>query len=98
MHGLLIVVASLAAEQGLQGASVGASIVAVPGLQSTGSITVHRLSWLGSCGIFPDQGSNQVSPALAGRLFTTKPLRKPSMVFERAIFFPVNCFCMYEYF
>ena len=75
-----------------------ASKVAVSGLQSTGSIIVHRLSWLGSCGIFPDQGLNQVSPALAGRFFTTKPLRKPSIVFERAIFFPVNCFRVYEYF
>ena len=31
-----------------------------------------------ACGIFADQGSNQLSPALAGRLFTTKPPGEPS--------------------
>ena len=37
----------------------GASVVAVPGLSSTGSIVVaHRLSCSIECGIFLDQGSN----------------------------------------
>ena len=35
------------------------TVVAVPGLQSTGSIVgVHGLSCSEACGIFPDQGSN----------------------------------------
>ena len=50
MHGLLIAVASLA---------VG-SVVAAPGLWSTGSVVVaHRLSCPAAYGIFPVQGSNQ---------------------------------------
>ena len=38
----------------------------------TGSVVVgHRLSSPVVCGIFPDQGSNPHSPALAGGLFVT---------------------------
>ena len=48
---------SLAVEHGLQGA--WASVVAVPRLESTGSIvTACRPSCSMVCGIFPDQGSN----------------------------------------
>ena len=35
------------------------------------------LSCSTACGIFPDQGLNSVSPALAGRFFTTKLPGKP---------------------
>ena len=35
------------------------SVVAVPGLQSTGSVdVVHGLSCFMACGIFPDHGLN----------------------------------------
>ena len=55
--GLLIVVASLFAEQGLQVA--WASAVAVLRLSTTGPVVVaHRLSYPEACGIYPDQGSN----------------------------------------
>jgi len=33
-------------------------------------VVVHRLSCSEACGIFPDHGSNPVSPALAGRFLT----------------------------
>ena len=62
--GLLFVVASLVAEDRLwfMPASVvaaGGSVVAVPGLQSTGSIAeTHGLSCSKACGIFLDQGLN----------------------------------------
>ena len=47
----------------------------------------HRLSCSAACGIFPDQGSN-LSPALAGRFFTTGPSGKvPSWVFWFRLFF-----------
>ena len=53
------------------------SVVAAPGLQSTGSIVVaHGLSRSVACGIFPDQGSNL---ALTGGFFTTQSPRKPSL-------------------
>ena len=61
---LLIAVASLVAKHRLMGtqASVIAfcdSIVAAPGLQSTGSVAVaHGLSCSAACGIFPDRGLN----------------------------------------
>ena len=46
-------------------------------LQSTGSsvwastIVVHRLSFPAACGIFPDQGLEPVSSAVAGGFLTT---------------------------
>ena len=53
----LVVVAALVAEHGLQ--SVRASVIAAPGLQSTGSIIVVRgLSCSMAYGIFLDQGLN----------------------------------------
>ena len=55
--GLLIAVASLVREHWLQGTRTSA--VAIPGLQSTGSILVaHGLSCFLACGIFLGQGSN----------------------------------------
>ena len=53
-----------------------ASAVATARLLSTGSVVVvHGLSCLTACGIYPDHGSN-LSPTLAGELFTTEPLGK----------------------
>ena len=63
VHGLLIVVASLATEHGLQVHGLQQlwhldSVVVARGLQSTGSVVVaHGLSCSIACGIFPDQGS-----------------------------------------
>ena len=61
---LLIVVASLVTQHGLQVCGlqqlwhVGSGVVA-RGLQSAGSVVVvHRLSCSAACGIFPDQGTN----------------------------------------
>ena len=51
------------------------SVVAVPGLYSTGSIVVvHGLSCFKGCGVKP------VSPALAGRFLTTEPPGKPMTI------------------
>ena len=36
-------------------------------------------------GIFPTQGSNPVSPALAGRFFTTEPPRKPTQKYSERL-------------
>ena len=74
VHGLLIAVASLAAEHRFQGLD----------FSSCGSQALeHRLSSCGArdqllsaCGIFLDQGWNLLSLALVGRFFTTEPLGK----------------------
>ena len=50
--GLLIAVAFLVAEHGLEG--VQASVVAAYGLRSTGFIVVHPFSCFAACGILPD--------------------------------------------
>ena len=51
------------------------SVVAVPGLYSTGLIVVvHGLSCFKGCGVKP------VSPALAGRFLTTEPPGKPMTI------------------
>ena len=60
VHRLLITVATLVAEHGLQ--STQSSVVAV-----------YRLSCLLTCGIFLDQGLNPASLALAGGFLTTGP-------------------------
>ena len=79
VYRLLIVVASLVAEHGLQAHGlqqlwyVGSVVVACK-LQSAGSVVVaHRLSCSEACGIFPDQGSNPCPPALADGSLTTAP-------------------------
>ena len=52
-------------------------------LRSTGSrragsvVMAHGPSRSAACGIFPDQGSEPVCPALAGRFLTTVPPGKP---------------------
>ena len=58
------------------------------GSRCTGSVTVaHGPSCSAACGIFPDQGSNPHSPALAGRFSTTAPPRKPENEFlEKSLF------------
>ena len=73
--GLLIAVASLVAEHGQQ--SMRASVVASPGLQSTGSGVAHRLC--GSAGMrdLPSSEIPPVSPAMVGRFFITEPPEKP---------------------
>ena len=64
VHGLLIAVASLVAEHGLQACGLWqlwhtGSVVVARGLQSAGSmVAAHGLSCSAACGIFPDQGSN----------------------------------------
>ena len=58
--------------------SVGAPLVVEHGLRSTGSVVeTHGLGCSLACGIFPNQGSKPLSPALAGGFFTTVPLVKP---------------------
>ena len=53
-------------------------------LRSTGSrragsvVVAHGPSCSAACVIFPDQGSEPMSPALAGRFSTTAPPGKPS--------------------
>ena len=74
--------ASPVAEHGLWGAS--ASVVPTPEQYSTGSVAVgHGISCSTACGIFPDQGSNPMSPALAGGFFATEPpgksLKSPNL-------------------
>ena len=67
VHGLLIVVASLVAEHGLQARGLQqlwheGSVVVARGLQSAGSVVVaHELSCSAACAIFLDQGSNLCS-------------------------------------
>ena len=84
---LLIPVASLVAEHWLWGPQ--ASVVAAPGLSSCSSQALeHRIS---NCGTraqllpgtwdLPASGIEPVSPALAGRFFTTEPPGKPYSVF-----------------
>ena len=51
-------------------------MVAVPELQSTGSIVQVLLSTWG----LPGSGIECVSPALAGRFFTTEPPGKPQFL------------------
>ena len=46
-------------------------------LEHSSVVVAHRLSCSVACGIFLDQGSNPVSPALAGRSLTTVPPGKP---------------------
>ena len=80
VRGLLIAVASLIAEHGLQEHGLqqlwhAASVAVARGLQSTGSVIVaHRLS-CSATGMWdlPRPGLKPVSPALAGRFLTTPP-------------------------
>ena len=83
VRGLLIVVASLAVEHGLQGA--WASVVAAGRLSSCGSQTLEcRLSSRGARaqllhGMWdlPGPGLKPMSPALAGRFLTSVPPGRP---------------------
>ena len=64
VHGILIAVACLVVEHGLQTCGLRqlwhvGSVVVAHGLQSAGSVfVVHGLSCSMACGIFPDQGLN----------------------------------------
>ena len=74
--GLLIEVVSLVSEHGLQ--VVWASAVVVPGIQSTRSIVVmHGLRLLQGMWDLPRPAIEPMSPALAGRFFTTEKPGKP---------------------
>ena len=84
-HRLFTEVASLVAEHGALGHV--ASVVMARGLSRCGSLALeHRLNscdaWLPhSIWDLPRLGIEPISPALTGRLFTTEPPRKPSVVF-----------------
>ena len=68
--GLLITVAPLVLEHGLRHVDSG---VPAPGFWSTGStVLVHGPGCSGACEIFPGQGIEPVSPALAGRSLSLK--------------------------
>ena len=64
------------------------SVVAVPGLQSTGSVVVVNGAELHcACGGLPGPGRNSVYPALEGGFFATEPPGKSPFVY----------FCLYLY-
>ena len=68
-----------AMNQGHSALGPQASVVAACGFWGAGSVVVpHRLSCSAACGIFPGQGSNLCSPALAGRFLSNVPPRKDS--------------------
>ena len=68
--GLLIAVAPLVLEHGLRHVDSG---VPAPGFWGTGStVMVHGPGCSGACEIFPGQGIEPVSPALAGRSLSPK--------------------------
>ena len=73
VHGLSLVAVSRGYSLVAELLIVVASIVVEPGLQSLGSVAVeHRLGWLKACGILvPPPRSQPVSPALAGGSLTT---------------------------
>ena len=48
----------------------------------TSVVVVHGHCCPAACGIFLDQGSNPVSPALAGGFFTTGPPGKSTALFQ----------------
>ena len=79
---LLIAVASLDAENRLQGTwpqwlRHTGSVAVAPRHHSTGSrLVAHGLELPATCGIFPDQGSESMSPALTGRVSSTVPPAK----------------------
>ena len=76
------VVAGCMPKNGIAG-SYGSSIILFIGCAEflkDSVVVAHGLSCSVACGIFLDQGSNPVSPALAGRFFTTRPPGKLSEV------------------
>ena len=103
LHGLLIVVASLVAEHGLQAHGLqqlqhAGSVVVARGLSSCGSRALeHRLS---SCGAqvqllrgmwdLPRPGVEPVSLALTGGFLTTEPPGK-SLALLSDLYFPNVC-------
>ena len=58
------------------------SVFVAPRLYSADSIVLaHGLSCSAECEIFPDQGLNPLSPALAGRFFATEQSGKPHFIY-----------------
>ena len=91
VRGLLITVASLVVEHGLQARRLqqlwnAGSVVVARGLQSAGSVVVaHRLSCSAACGIFPDQGSNPC-PLLWERILNHCTTREaPQLLFSQQV-------------
>ena len=86
VHGLLIAVACLVAERGLQGTQ--ASVVVAPRLYSGGSeVVAHKFSCSGAFRIFLDRGSNL---CLLHWQADTLPLShqgNPILIFKK-IYFP----------
>ena len=86
VHALLTVVASLVAKHGFKGLGLqqlwhADSAAAAPRLQSTGSIVVVSGPQCSAvCGNPPWSGIEPVSPALAGRFFTTEPPGKSKVL------------------
>ena len=89
------------------GSRARASVVVAPGLSSCVSQALEL--WLSSCGAqtylpcgmwnLPRPGVKPMSPALAGRFFTTEPPRKPSLLMYFHLSFILICICfMYFYF
>ena len=90
LYGLSLVQASgsyfLVAVRGLL--ILAASVVVEDRLKRVQASAAAGLSCSAACGIFLSQGSNWlVSPALAGRFFTTEPPRKPMAVGFLRIYF-----------
>ena len=95
--GLLIAVALVAeaslvaAEHGLWGAR--ASLVAARGLHSTGLAVGQQLNCLQHVGSSRISGTEPMSPALAGRFFTTEPFGKPNKTFLKQIHLLTSSYC-----
>ena len=63
--------------RGVWAPGVWASVVAVPGLWSTGSIVVAQAQLVRGTWNLPGSGIRLMSPALTGRFFTTEPPGQP---------------------
>ena len=77
VHGLLIAVASLVAEHGLQACGLRAAVVVARRLSSCGA----RAQLLRGMWDLPGPGLKPASPALAGGFLTTAPPGKPYSAF-----------------
>ena len=63
------------------------SVIAAPGLSSTGAVVVvHGLSLLWGMWDLPRPEVKPMSPALAGRFFSTEPPGKPIINFVVVVF------------
>ena len=97
VHGLLIAVACLIAEHGLQVHRLQqlwhtGSVVVACGLWSAGSaVVVHWLSGSTVCGIFLHQGSNLCPLHQAGGFLTTAPPGQPKpQLLKQLLFYTIS--------